>query len=58
MMIMADPIAINVETRRIDNEGSLEKKFIKLICMNPLIVLYLIVNKVYSCHSCVCDLLA
>ena len=34
-MSMVDPIAINVETLRIDNRCSLEKEFIKLIHMNP-----------------------
>ena len=35
MMSMADLIAIGVETLRIDFGCSLEKKFIKLICMDP-----------------------
>ena len=35
MMSMADPIAIGVETLRIDSGCSLEKEFIELICMNP-----------------------
>ena len=35
MMIMADPIAIGVETLRIDSGRSLEKEFSELICMNP-----------------------
>ena len=35
MMSMADIVAIVVETLRIDNECSLEKEFIELICMNP-----------------------
>ena len=43
-MSMVDPIAINLETLMIDNECSLEKEFIELIRMNPLIVLYLTVN--------------
>ena len=54
MMSMADPIAIGVETLRIDSGWSLEKEFIELICMNPWMVLYLIVNQVDSCHDCVC----
>ena len=37
-----------------DSGCSLEKEFSELILMNPLIVLYLIVNQVYSCHDCVC----
>ena len=35
MMNMVDPLAIGVETLRIDNWCSLEKEFIELICMNP-----------------------
>ena len=35
MMSMADPIAISVETLRIDNGWSLEKGFTELIRMNP-----------------------
>ena len=54
MMSMANPITIGVETLRIDSGCSLEKESAKLIRMNPLMVLYLIVNQVYSCHGCVC----
>ena len=35
MMSMADPIAIGVETLRIDSGCSLEKKFTELIRGNP-----------------------
>ena len=35
MMSMADPIAIGVETLRIDNGCSFEKEFTELIRMNP-----------------------
>ena len=35
MMSMVDPIAINVETLRIDSGCSLEKEFTELIRMNP-----------------------
>ena len=35
MISMADPIAIVVETLRIDSGCSLEKEFIELILMNP-----------------------
>ena len=35
MMSMADPIAICVETLRIDSGYSLEKDFTELIRMNP-----------------------
>ena len=54
MMSLVDPIAIGVETLRIDSGCSLEKEFTELICMNPLMVLYLIINHVDSCHGCVC----
>ena len=54
MMSMADPIAIGVETLRIDSGCSLEKEFTELIRMNPWMVLYLTVNQVDSCHGCVC----
>ena len=35
MISMTDPIAICVETLRIDRGCSLEKEFTELICMNP-----------------------
>ena len=35
MMSMTDPIAIGVETLRIDSGWSLEKEFTELIRMNP-----------------------
>ena len=54
MMSMSDPIAIGVETLRIDSGCSLEKELIELIHMNPLMVLDLTINQVYSCHGCVC----
>ena len=54
MMSMADPIAIGVETLRIDSGCSLDKEFIELIRMNPWMVFYLTVNKVDSCHGHVC----
>ena len=54
MMSMADPIAIDVETLRINSGCSLEKEFSELIRMNPLMTLYLTVNQVDSCHGCVC----
>ena len=57
MMSIADPIAIGVETLRIDSGCSLEKEFNELIRMNPRIVLYLTVNQVDSYHGCVCDTL-
>ena len=54
MMSMTNPIAIGVDTLWIDSGCFLEKEFTELIRMNPLMVLYLIVNQVYSCHGCVC----
>ena len=35
IMNMTDPIAIGVETLRIDGGCSLEKEFTELICINP-----------------------
>ena len=35
MMSMVDPVAIGVETPRIDSRCSLEKEFTELICMSP-----------------------
>ena len=35
MMSTADPVAIGVDTLKIDNECSLEKEFTELIHMNP-----------------------
>ena len=35
LMSMADPVAIGVETLRIDSGNSLEKEFTELIRMNP-----------------------
>ena len=35
MMSMVDPIAIGVETLRIDSGCSLEKEFTELVSMNP-----------------------
>ena len=53
MMSMADPIAIGVETLRINSGCSLEKEFIELIRMNPWMILYLTINQVNSYHGCV-----
>ena len=39
VMSMADLVAINVETLRIDSTCSLEKEFTKLINMNPLMTI-------------------
>ena len=35
MMSMVDPVAIGVETIRIDSKCSLENEFVELICTNP-----------------------
>ena len=53
MMSMDDPVAIGVETPRMDRGCSLEKEFTELISINPLMVLCQIVNHVDSCHGCV-----
>ena len=52
---MIDHVAINVETLRIVSGSSLEKDINELIYMNLLMILYLTVNQVYSCHICVCN---
>ena len=57
MMSMIYLVAISVEILRIDRGLSLEKKFTKLIYDNPCMILYLAINHVDSCHSCVCGLL-
>ena len=44
LMSMANPVAISVETLRIDSGCSLEKEFTELIHMNPLIVI------IYDCQ--------
>ena len=54
MMSMNHLEATNVEISMIDSGSSLVKEFIELILMNPLIVLNLTINKVYSCHDYVC----
>ena len=54
MMSMVNPIAIGVETLKIDNGCSLEKEFTELIRINPSMVLYLTFNQVDSCHGFVC----
>ena len=38
MMSMNDLMTISIKTPRIDSRCSLEKEFIELICMNPLMV--------------------
>ena len=51
MMSMLDLLDISVETLRIDNKCSLDKEFTELNCTNPLMVLYLTINLVYSCDD-------
>ena len=53
-MIMTDPLAIHVETLRIDSWCSLEKEFAKFDSYESLNDIYLTVNQVDSCHGCVC----
>ena len=47
-MSMDDPVAIGVETIKIDSGCSLQKDFTELIRMNPSTVLYQIINQVDS----------
>ena len=54
MMSMADPIAIGVETLKIDSRLSSEKEFTELNHMNPSMLLYLIIYQLDSCHDCLC----
>ena len=54
MRSIADIVAIGVETLWKDSGCSLEKEFIKLIFLNPKMILYLIANQVDLCHRCVC----
>ena len=58
IMSITDLIVIGVKTLRIDSGCSLEKEFTELICMNPWVLLYLIVNQVGSCYSCICGSLS
>ena len=39
MMSKADPVALDVETLRIDSGCSLEKEFTELIHMNPWMII-------------------
>ena len=43
-MTIVDLVDIGVETQMRDSGRSLEKNFIKFIWMNPLMLLYLILN--------------
>ena len=58
MMSIKDHVAISVETPMINSRCSLGREFIELIHTNILIILYLIVNQVDSCHDCVYSPLA
>ena len=53
MMSMIDLVAVSLETLKIDSVCSFEKDFTILILMNHLMLLYLIINQVDSCHGCV-----
>ena len=57
MMSMANLVSIRMETLRIDSGYSLEKEFMRLIYISLLMILYLTVNQVDSCHSYVCGCL-
>ena len=46
IMSMTDPVAIGVETLRINSGCSLEKEFLELICMNLGMVI------IPNCQSC------
>ena len=48
---MINLVVVGVETPRIKSGCSLENEFNELICMNPLVVLYLTINQVDSCHG-------
>ena len=51
MMSLVDLVTIIVDTPRIDSGCSLVIELTKLICMNFLMVLYLFVNHLDSCHG-------
>ena len=51
MMSMVDPMAMGVETPKIDSGRSLENEFTKLICMNPSMILCQNINKVHLFHN-------
>ena len=54
MMSMDALVVVGVETLRIYSMCSLEKEFTEMIRMNPLMVSFLTINQVDSCHICVC----
>ena len=54
MMSMVDIFAIHMDTLMIDSRYSMKKELIKLIHMNPEMVVYLTINQVDLCHDCVC----
>lgn len=55
MIRIIDLVIICVETLKRGIECFLKKSFIKLIYMNPYIVLYLTINQVDSCHNYIND---
>ena len=54
MISMIYLVIIGEETLKMDSGYSWEKEFTELIFLNRLIMLYLIINQVDSCHCCVC----
>ena len=55
MMSMTNQMAIGEETPIVDNRCSLERKCIKLIYINPHVILHLIFNRVDSPYDCQYD---
>ena len=53
-MHMDGLVALDVDTLKVNNGCPLEKQFTKLIHRKPLMVLYLTVNHIDSCHDCIC----
>ena len=53
MMSMTDLITIFIESPKIGSGYFLEKEFRTLIGRNHLLLLYLTINQVDSCHGCV-----
>ena len=53
-MMIVDPMNICVETLRWDIWCHLVKNFTELICINPQMALYLILDKFDLGHCCIC----
>ena len=58
MMNASDLVAIGMTRPRIDSGFSLEKDFSEFKRINPLMILYLTINQIDSCHGCACAPLA